>query len=126
MQDLKITDRLKELIKFNGFQVAPAELEGLLMTHKSVADVAVVGVHDAVKHTELPRAYIVLVSGIEGSPKIAKEIMEWMKSRVAYYKQLRGGIQFVDAIPKSPTGKILRRVIKDWIAQDASRRISKL
>ncbi|KAI4750475.1 acetyl-CoA synthetase-like protein [Aureobasidium sp. EXF-12344] len=121
-----ITDRLKELIKFNGFQVAPAELEGLLMTHKSVADVAVVGVHDAVKHTELPRAYIVLVSGIEGSPKIAKEIMEWMKSRVAYYKQLRGGIQFVDAIPKSPTGKILRRVIKDWIAQDASRRSSKL
>ncbi|KAG9571374.1 hypothetical protein KCU71_g197, partial [Aureobasidium melanogenum] len=121
-----ITDRLKELIKFNGFQVAPAELEGLLMTHKFVADVAVVGVHDAVKHTELPRAYIVLVSGIEGRPEIAKEIMEWMRSRVAYYKQLRGGIQFVDAIPKSPTGKILRRVIKDWIAQDASRRISKL
>ncbi|KAG9665033.1 acetyl-CoA synthetase-like protein, partial [Aureobasidium melanogenum] len=121
-----ITDRLKELIKFNGFQVAPAELEGLLMTHKSVADVAVVGVHDAVKHTELPRAYIVLVSGIEGTPEIANEIMEWIKSRVAYYKQLRGGIQFVDAIPKSPTGKILRRVIKDWIAKDASGRMSKL
>lgn len=113
-----ITDRVKELIKYKGFQVAPAELEGKLMENDLVNDVAIIGVHDDTQHTEVPRAYIVPAE-LQTSPTIiagepeAKAIIEWIASKVATHKRLRGGIVFVDEIPKSASGKILRRVLKE-------------
>lgn len=119
-----ITDRVKELIKYKGFQVAPAELEGILATHPAIEDVAVIGVYDKSQATELPRAFVVLRASQGGGgndnnnndvgrKKEEEEIKTWLKARVASYKQLRGGIKFVEHIPKSISGKILRRVLRD-------------
>lgn len=119
-----ITDRVKELIKYKGFQVAPAELEGILVTHPDIEDVAVIGVYDESQASELPRAFVVLRTGQgvnnndnqhnnDDVGMKAEEIKTWLKARVASYKQLRGGIKFVEQIPKSASGKILRRVIRD-------------
>ncbi|CAG7723148.1 unnamed protein product [Allacma fusca] len=102
---LWIVDRLKELIKVKGFQVAPSELEDLLRGHEKVEDVAVIGVPDA-EWGELPRAYIVKK---DGQNLVEDELNHFLKDQVTSYKQLRGGIEFVKAIPKAPTGKILRR-----------------
>lgn len=107
-----ITDRVKELIKYKGFQVPPAELEGLLISHPMVDDVAVIGLYNKDQATEVPRAYIVPKAGIEGSPKTANEIMLWLHAKVASHKKLRGGVRFVDEVPKSASGKILRRLLK--------------
>lgn len=107
-----ITDRVKELIKYKGFQVAPAELEGLLISHSMVNDVAVVGVYAEEQATEVPRAYIVPKPGVDGSPKTAQDITEWLQAKVTNHKRLRGGVRFVDEVPKSASGKILRRVLK--------------
>ena len=107
-----ITDRVKELIKYKGFQVPPAELEGLLISHPMINDVAVVGVYDKEQATEIPRAYIVPKPGVEGSNKTSSDIIEWLHAKVASHKRLRGGVRFVDEIPKSASGKILRRLLK--------------
>ena len=115
-----ITDRVKELIKYKGFQVAPAQLEGLLITHPNVTDVAVIGVYSANDATELPRAYIVLTNGVERCEKTAIKIAKWLGGKVSNYKKLRGGIRFVDTIPKSATGKILRRVLRDDAAKEGA------
>lgn len=112
-----ITDRVKELIKYKGFQVPPAELEGKLMDNDLVDDVAVIGVQDEEMHTEVPRAYI--VSSKKGSDeKEAAEIVDWMQKKVANHKRLRGGVVFVDEVPKSASGKILRRVLKERSKED--------
>jgi acyl-CoA synthetase (AMP-forming)/AMP-acid ligase II len=101
-----VVDRLKELIKYNGFQVAPAELESLLLTHPQISDVAVVGIpHPAAG--EIPKAFIVVDGSID-----VPDLLEWVAARVASYKKIRD-VEIVDHIPKSPTGKILRRVLKD-------------
>ncbi len=102
-----IVDRLKELIKFKGFQVAPAELEALLLTHPSVADAAVIGVPD-VEAGELPKAFVVLKPGHEAS---ADDIQSHVAAHVATYKQIRQ-VEFVESIPKSASGKILRRELR--------------
>ncbi|KAL9030341.1 MAG: hypothetical protein Q9196_001536 [Gyalolechia fulgens] len=107
-----ITDRVKELIKYKGFQVPPAELEGLLASHPKVNDVAVVGLHDKEQATEVPRAYIVPAPGVQGTKELEADIASWLAERVANHKRLRGGIKFVDEIPKSASGKILRRILK--------------
>lgn len=107
-----ITDRCKELIKYKGFQVPPAELEGVLLGSKMVADAAVVGVWDASRASEVPRAYIVPSRGVDASPETERQITQWFATKVASHKQLRGGIKFIDAIPKTASGKILRRVLK--------------
>lgn len=107
-----ITDRVKELIKYKGFQVPPAELEGLLISHPTVNDVAVIGIYNKDQATEVPRAYVVPKPGIEGSPKTADDIMQWLQAKVANHKRLRGGVRFVDEVPKSSSGKILRRLLK--------------
>jgi len=112
-RNLYITDRVKELIKYNGFQVAPAQLEALLIGHPAVADVAVVGVYDESKVTELPRAYIVVAAGYKGDENLEEELHQWFNERVSPHKKLRGGIRFVEAIPKSNAGKILRRVLAE-------------
>ena len=120
-----ITDRVKELIKYKGFQVPPAELEGKLASHSKVNDVAVIGVYDKEQATELPRAYIVAKDG-QATDAAAREIIEWVKANVATHKQLRGGVRFVDEIPKSASGKILRRMIKDLAAKEADSPKAKL
>ncbi|MDO7657008.1 MAG: 4-coumarate--CoA ligase family protein, partial [OM182 bacterium] len=103
-----IVDRLKELIKFKGFQVPPAELEALLVTHPSVADAAVIGIPDD-EAGELPKAFVVLK---EGENVSADDIKQFVAAKVATYKQVRL-LEFVDAIPKSASGKILRRMLRD-------------
>lgn len=103
-----IVDRVKELIKYKGFQVPPAELEALIITHPAVADVAVIGIPD-VEAGELPKAFVALKPGAEAT---AEEIMEFVKIQVATYKQIRM-VEFIDEIPKSASGKILRRFLRD-------------
>lgn len=115
-----ITDRVKELIKYKGFQVPPAELEGILASHPSINDVAVIGVYDKDQASELPRAYVVPAGGLGKGEKEAKEIVEWLNSRVANHKKLRGGVRFVDEIPKSVSGKILRRLLKEKALKEES------
>jgi acyl-CoA synthetase (AMP-forming)/AMP-acid ligase II len=103
-----IVDRLKELIKFKGFQVAPAELEALLLSHEGIADAAVIPLPDE-EAGEIPKAFVVPAPGAEIGPE---DVMEFVKSRVSTYKQVRQ-CEIIDEIPKSPSGKILRRVLKD-------------
>lgn len=103
---LYIVDRLKELIKYKGMQVAPAELEGVLLTHEAIADAAVIGVQDE-EAGELPKAFVVLKPNREIS---AEEIMAYVAERVAPHKKIRR-VEFVAQIPKSASGKILRRLL---------------
>ncbi|OZJ06190.1 hypothetical protein BZG36_01006 [Bifiguratus adelaidae] len=110
-----VTDRVKELIKYKGFQVAPAELEGILNAHPKVADSVVVGVYAAKEATELPTAYVVVQEGSTASPSLAKEIESFVRERVTPHKRLRGGVRFVEKIPKSPSGKILRKEVRAWL-----------
>jgi acyl-CoA synthetase (AMP-forming)/AMP-acid ligase II len=110
---LHITDRLKELIKVKAFQVAPAELEALLMTHPQVEDAAVIGRPDE-RAGERPVAYVVARNEIRPD-----EIQEWVASRVAEYKQLAAVVR-TDAIPKNASGKILRRVLRETDAATAA------
>jgi acyl-CoA synthetase (AMP-forming)/AMP-acid ligase II len=99
-----IVDRVKELIKYKGFQIAPAELEAVLITHPAVADAAVIPLADE-EAGEVPKAFVVLKG--EASPEVIKE---FVAARVAPYKKIRE-IEFIDQIPKSLSGKILRRVL---------------
>jgi 4-coumarate--CoA ligase len=113
--NMYITDRVKELIKYKGFQVAPAELEGVLAGNDMVEDVAVIGTYDKSCETEVPLACVVLKGGLERSKVSEGKIVTWLGERVSGHKQLRGGIRWVDEVPKSASGKILRRVLKDWL-----------
>lgn len=108
-----ITDRIKELIKYKGFQVPPAELEGILLSHPDIDDVAVIGVYSKEQATELPRAYVVPKKGVEAGKALEKKIVDWLAGKLASHKRLRGGVRFLDVVPKSVSGKILRRVLKD-------------
>lgn len=111
--NLYITDRIKELVKYKGFQVAPAELEGILVSHSKVADACVVGLYDESEATEVPRAFVVLTVKVENAAAVESEIQRWVQERVVSYKRLRGGVELVDQIPKTASGKVLRRVLKD-------------
>ncbi|WFD33032.1 hypothetical protein MSPP1_004089 [Malassezia sp. CBS 17886] len=121
---LYIVDRKKELIKYKGFQVAPAELEALLLANSSVADVAVIGMYDKAQATELPCAFVQPRPGTldvnkatpEEKEKLAKAIIDWTAERVANHKKLRGGVIFIPEVPKSASGKILRRLLRDKYA----------
>lgn len=73
----------------------------------------VIGIEDRAQATEVPRAYVVLRGGIDASEAKASELAEWLATRVAPHKRLRGGVRFVDSVPKSPSGKILRRLMRD-------------
>ncbi len=105
---MTIVDRVKELIKYNGFQVPPAELEALLVTHPEVNDVAVIGIPDE-SAGELPKAFIVRSPG---SAVSAEDLQAFVAEHVASYKQIRL-VEFVEEIPKSASGKILRRLLRD-------------
>lgn len=92
----------------------PAELEGYLAEHELIDDVAVVGVDSQELGTEVPRAYVVRKGGLsavqDGDEQL---IVQWMNKKVASHKKLRGGVKFVDQVPKSVSGKILRRLLKE-------------
>ncbi|WP_210430484.1 4-coumarate--CoA ligase family protein [Streptomyces physcomitrii] len=105
---LFVVDRVKELIKYKGFQVAPAELEALLLTHEGIADAAVIGVGDA-DGNEIPKAYVVRAPG--GADLGAEQVMEWAAARVAPYKKIRR-VEFVEQVPRAASGKILRRELR--------------
>ncbi|KAL6429827.1 hypothetical protein ACFW04_007596 [Cataglyphis niger] len=107
--DFFITDRIKELIKVKGFQVPPAELEALLRTHPDVNDAAVIGIPHA-KYGEVPKAFIVVN---KGKKPTEDDIKNFVKGKVSDYKQLEGGVMFLNEIPKSTTGKILRSKLKN-------------
>jgi acyl-CoA synthetase (AMP-forming)/AMP-acid ligase II len=104
----RIVDRLKELIKYKGYQVPPAELEALLAAHPAVADVAVIGVPDE-EAGELPKAFVVPAAEEEIDPE---ELIAWVADRVAPQKRIRL-VEITDEIPKSPSGKILRRLLAE-------------
>lgn len=104
-----IVDRLKELIKYKGYQVPPAELEAVLLTHPGVADAAVIGVQDRESGEEVPKAFVVKQSGAELT---GDEVITFVAGQVAPYKKVRQ-VEFIDAVPKSAAGKILRRELRN-------------
>jgi len=114
--DVYIVDRLKEIIKYKGYQVPPAELEALLLTLPDVADAAVVGVDDAATGAEIPKAYVVRQAVAEGDTRsdeeVATAIEDAVNARVEPYKKIRA-LEFLSEVPKSATGKILRRTLRD-------------
>lgn len=95
------------MIKYKGLQIAPAELEALLISHPDILDAAVIGVEH--EGTEAPRAYVVVADRNKAS---ADAIKRFVQGHAASYKQLRGGVVFMDAIPKSASGKILRKDLR--------------
>ena len=103
---LYLLDRCKELIKYKGFQVAPAELEALLLTMPQVGDCVVIPVLDE-EAGEIPRAYVVKATDMDVTEE---EICEFISKKMSPHKKLRGGVRFTDIIPKSASGKILRRI----------------
>lgn len=106
-----IVDRVKELIKYKGYQVPPAELEAILLSHPKIADAAVIGVKDE-DGQEIPKAFVVLQAGAELS---GDEVMTFVAERVAPHKKVRV-VEFIEAIPKSAAGKILRRQLRAPVA----------
>lgn len=109
-----IVDRRKELIKVRGFQVAPAELEATLLSHPNIIDAAVIGVKypsSGPEPIELPRAYV--IQRPNTGVLTENDVFEFCAERLAKYKRLEGGVKFVDAIPKTASGKILKRVLRE-------------
>jgi acyl-CoA synthetase (AMP-forming)/AMP-acid ligase II len=111
-----VVDRLKELIKYKGLQVAPAELEALLISHPKISDAAVIGIPD-VAAGEVPRAFLVKTVGANVD---AQEIVKFVKENASDHKRLRGWVKFVDEIPKSASGKILRKELRQMNAERKS------
>jgi acyl-coenzyme A synthetase/AMP-(fatty) acid ligase len=108
-----VVDRVKELIKYKGLQIAPAELEAVLISHPAIADAAVVRVPDE-EAGEVPKAFVVATAELS-----AQEVMDHVAERVAPYKRLRH-VEFIDEIPRSLSGKILRRVLMERDLQAAT------
>ncbi|KAI7890689.1 4-coumarate-CoA ligase 2 [Mucor mucedo] len=123
-----IVDRSKELIKYNAYQIAPAELENVLLECPLVSDAAVIGIYDEKNETEVPRAYVTLgPSGKKLDTKVAEaEIHRYVNGKVTPYKRLRGGIVFIDVVPKSVSGKILRKDLRELFKTESKITQSKL
>lgn len=114
------------LTDFKGHQVAPAELEAHLLSHPAVSDCAVIQVPDA-RAGEVPKAFIVRAKGeTRGDAELTQVLSQWVLDHKAPYKALKGGITFTQAIPKSPSGKILRRLLRDAEKEERRKRGSKL
>ncbi|KAJ9488191.1 hypothetical protein VN97_g5106 [Penicillium thymicola] len=118
---IHVVDRMKELIKVKGNQVAPAELEALLLEHPAISDVAVIGV--VINNNEHPRAYVVLRSGQFAT---ANEIAHYLDNKVSAFKRITGGVVFLDAIPKNPSGKILRMKLREHAKEELKSVTAKL
>ena len=91
------------------WKVPPAELEAILVQHPDITDAAVIGIPDE-RAGEIPKAFVVQR---QGSPLSVESVLNYVSSQVAPYKELAGGVKFVDSIPKSVSGKILRRLLRD-------------
>lgn len=103
-----------------GFQVAPPELEAVLLSHPQILDAAVIGVNIPGENTEFPRAYVVRRPAGVGQELTEESIQKYMSERLARYKSLTGGVKFVGSIARNPSGKILKRVLRE----DAKREIT--
>ncbi|CAK7201999.1 hypothetical protein SEUCBS139899_004717 [Sporothrix eucalyptigena] len=126
-EHIVVVDRIKELIKVKGHQVAPAELEAHLLTHPAVSDTAIIQVPDD-NAGEVPKAFVVRAPAYASKPEaeVAREIAKHVEEHKAPYKWLKGGVEFIDVIPKSPSGKILRRLLRDQEKAKARKAGSKL
>ncbi|KAM5346992.1 hypothetical protein ACJ41O_009997 [Fusarium nematophilum] len=122
-----VVDRIKELIKVKGHQVAPAELEAHLLSHPLVSDCAVIQVPDP-RAGEVPKAFVVKAGEAKGKSDsdITRSINKYVEEHKARHKWLKGGIEYIDAIPKSPSGKILRRLLRDREKQARKEKGAKL
>ncbi|XP_075148101.1 luciferin 4-monooxygenase [Haematobia irritans] len=114
-----IVDRIKELIKYKGFQVPPAEIEALLLTNDKIKDAAVIGKPDE-ESGELPMAFVVKQANVVLTEQ---DVIDFVAERASPAKRLRGGVMFVDEIPKNPSGKILRRVLRDMIKKKSKSKL---
>lgn len=116
---LYLTGRKKELIKYKGFQVAPSELEGILTSHPLVEEGAVCAKWDADNGTEIPIAFVTLRDTAHGRSgrrqMLGRDIRDFVDSRVSPYKKLRGGVEIVDEMPKTASGKVLKRVLQEGL-----------
>ncbi|KOS41521.1 hypothetical protein ACN38_g7633 [Penicillium nordicum] len=115
-QNFWVTDRFKEMIKYKGLQIAPSELEDILLRHPEVTDAAVCAIYDDSQATEVPLAYVSLSPRTvelarPEKQKVLDGIKDWINGQVAGYKKLRGGVLHLQTLPKTPTGKILRRLL---------------
>lgn len=114
-----IVDRKKELIKVRGFQVAPPEIENVLLSHPNIVDAAVIGIklpnNADVEH---PRAYVVKRQDAESAKLEAEDVKKYCAERLAKYKELTGGVIFLDAIPKNASGKILKRTLRELVVAE--------
>lgn len=126
-EHIVIVDRIKELIKVKGHQVAPAELEAHLLSHPAVADCAVIQVPDD-SAGEVPKAFVVKAPAFASKPEgeVVKAILKHVEEHKAPYKWIKGGIEFLDVVPKSPSGKILRRLLRDQEKQSRTKNGPKL
>lgn len=105
-----IVDRIKELIKWKGYQVPPAEIEGILLTHLKIRDAAVIGIPDDLAG-ELPLAFVVR----SDKTLTEQEVIQFVAKTASPAKRLHGGVRFIDEIPKNPSGKILRRELRELV-----------
>jgi 4-coumarate--CoA ligase len=121
---IMIHDRIKEMIKVKGIQVAPAELEDLLLGHPNVEDCAVIGIPDDYSG-ERPFGFVVLKPGLKSSREVEQSILDYVKEKKVRTKWL-SGVRFIDQIPKSASGKILRRVLRVDFKLESARLRSKL
>lgn len=112
-----IVDRLKELIKYNANQVPPAEIEAILLSNSKVKDCGVIGIPDE-KAGELPFAYVVKQQGVTLTEE---EVVQFVADNASKVKWLRGGVKFLDAIPRNPTGKLLRREMREMYKNSKSK-----
>jgi 4-coumarate--CoA ligase len=110
----------QELIKVRGFQVAPAELEGVLFDHPEIMDAAVIGIQRSKEESELPRAYVVKRPG---SSLTEDGVRKYSSERLARYKNLDGGVKFVNAIPKNASGKFLKNQLREWAKREMGARL---
>lgn len=127
-QDFFVTDRLKEMIKYKGFQVAPSELEDLLLRHEHVVDAAVCAIYDEKQATEVPMAYVSLADDCKGlmgeeMRRVLEDVREWIDGKVSGYKKLRGGVHHLQVLPKTTSGKILRRELPAKIKEARGARL---
>jgi len=116
-EDFFIVDRLKEFIKVKAFQVAPAELEAILLTHDQIADAAVIGIADE-RSGEAPKAYVCLPFGVKLTED---DVKEFVASQVSDYKHL-AEVEFVKSIPKLPSGKIQRKLLREKHLKDSQKK----
>ncbi|EIW70964.1 hypothetical protein TREMEDRAFT_42508 [Tremella mesenterica DSM 1558] len=123
----EVVDRVKELIKYKGLQVPPAQLESLLLLHPDIIDVGIIPIYSPTRASEIPRAYVVPKPAMEAKivaevKKWSEGIQSWIKSYVSPSRYLRGGVGVVEKIPRTASGKILRKELRKWAEEEEKER----